>query len=508
MDRAMRAQRTVTIMQPEAAPVPVVALQDGLPPSPPVTFTGRIEGQRTNTDNLPIAQAISEIQTLSPQAQDIVQRGLESLVLNEERLARRQRRTVEPPPPINLANARRGFGTLLQNGATRPRAGQGPANFRVNLIEREPAPIHAVSLIQDDGTIVTGVNVAYSCRCGRPSLDPGVICPECRATMFVPCSEPGCTELVDTYETDGRTPLYCPTHWDMRMAQCRDCGTWTPRAGLRGDRCVRCRPRAPRVIQWHDHKPDPRFYHLNGESTRTPHPGTIYFGVELETEWPTHVDREEIAGNIIAAANGLVYPKHDGSLNHGIEFVTHPFSFGWLVANKDKVLSLLACLRDAGGTSYETETCGMHIHISRAGMTQDARSNLMRLAQQNPKLLLKLSRRKETNLLRWAKYLDNPGIITDVNRRGWESPDRYTALNVTEHTIEFRIFRGTIADAGFLGNIEAVKSMCDYASVAHLRDGAARFTAADYEAYVDQNEADYPNLRSAILRRLPAPQKA
>ncbi|WMJ84952.1 hypothetical protein RBH76_05915 [Oscillospiraceae bacterium MB24-C1] len=108
-------------------------------------------------------------------------------------------------------------------------------------------------------------------------------------------------------------------------------------------------------IHPYGYKPEPIFY---GEGDR-------YFGIELE------IDDAGKGGfnarSILNVANaGLphIYIKSDSSLNEGMEIVTHPMSMDYH-HHQMPWESILACARDMGYKSHDTNTCGLHIHVSR-----------------------------------------------------------------------------------------------------------------------------------------------
>ena len=215
------------------------------------------------------------------------------------------------------------------------------------------------------------------------------------------------------------------------------------------------RPKRISDHQRHNYKPNPIFY---GNGDR-------FFGVELEIDGAGECNSN--AERIIEDAhqNGLeyIYCKHDGSLEDGIEIVTHPMSpmfhqheMPWQ-AILDKSVHL-------GYTSHQSGTCGLHIHVNRTafGDTETEQdeviARILYFFERHWEELLKFSRRTRRQLDRWAArygYKDKPKDILEHAKKG--SVGRYTCVNLTNfHTIEFRIFRGTLKYNTLIATLQMV----------------------------------------------------
>ena len=161
-----------------------------------------------------------------------------------------------------------------------------------------------------------------------------------------------------------------------------------------------------------------------------------------------------------------IYIKHDGSINNGFEIVSHPATlnyhknnFGW-----DELMKKAVSM---GYRSHETETCGLHVHVSRnaLGNTYDEQDNtiakILYFIETNWSYLIQFTRRKESNLARWAnKYGVEHSIEATYNKAKGDY-NRYRCLNLqNEHTIEFRIFRGTLKHSTFIATLQFIHSLC------------------------------------------------
>ena len=226
--------------------------------------------------------------------------------------------------------------------------------------------------------------------------------------------------------------------------------------------CYDCYCKRAEGVREYSYKPDPIFYGT----------GPRYMGVELEVDEGGESDRN--ARTLMAIANGSedrLYIKHDGSLEEGLELVSHPMSLDYHMDVMPWAELVEKC-REMGYTSHRAGTCGLHVHVSRDafGKTeakQDAAiARLLFFVEKFWDELLKFSRRTQDQLDQWAArygYKNEPKEILDdakyKNRRG-----RYTAVNLTnDETIEFRLFRGTLKLNTFLATLQMVDRICDVA---------------------------------------------
>lgn len=225
------------------------------------------------------------------------------------------------------------------------------------------------------------------------------------------------------------------------------------------------------LIHDYSFRPRPAFYPHKAENT-------AYYGVEIEVDrqYPADCRSEDIRSSGLADDEAF-YCKEDGSLHNGFEIVSHPATWEWW-AEKD--MDFLVNLKQDGYRSYNTDTCGMHVHVSRDIFTRTELHNLLRFARNNKDFLRFLSRRKEYNLNRWARVDDGDDdkLIRKVDARPEE---RYEAINlVPQRTIEFRIFRGTLDVLAAKRNIALVASLVGFIK----STTASRITLGDYRKWL------------------------
>jgi len=179
-------------------------------------------------------------------------------------------------------------------------------------------------------------------------------------------------------------------------------------------------------------------------------PDSLHLGVELEID----CGDIEVVGAFqgVAGYEDVFYLKEDGSLGRdGVEIVTHPAS---LAAHLDGTVpwaELVTLAKQYGYTSHEAQTCGLHVHLSRAGLgttttERDATlSNMILFVWRHWDNVRKLSRRTDGQMM-WCRPNHNavqdfePSKVEDVKNVG-----RHVVLNNTNSdTIELRLFRGTL----------------------------------------------------------------
>lgn len=93
----------------------------------------------------------------------------------------------------------------------------------------------------------------------------------------------------------------------------------------------------------------------------------LYYGVEIEVEIPSAVDREAFAETICTVARGLFVAERDGSLRNGVEFISRPLSYKkW---TSQEILDILKEVYEKfnafGIFTVSQKSAGMHVHMSK-----------------------------------------------------------------------------------------------------------------------------------------------
>ena len=212
-------------------------------------------------------------------------------------------------------------------------------------------------------------NVLYCSHCGAiidededyETVDGDIVCTDCIENHTTTCDR--CGRIIwtsDSYGDDYTTLCSCCYHNHYTRCSCCDTLLHEDDAyHLDGyDYCSDCyHDEVDKCRSIHDYgyKPEPIFY---GDSQR-------YFGVELEIDGAGK--DSDNADEILAVANKdeeHIYIKGDGSLDDGLEIVTHPMSLEY---HKNYCWNdILNKAVSLGYRSHQTSTCGLHIHVNRS----------------------------------------------------------------------------------------------------------------------------------------------
>jgi len=184
----------------------------------------------------------------------------------------------------------------------------------------------------------------------------------------------------------------------------------------------------------------------------------LTYGVELEVE--CEGSRGEAAADVHYAIREDAILKHDGSLNDGFEIVTRPAP---LAHTKVVITKAAGAAINASCSSFNTKTCGFHIHVARESLSDLQVGKLLAFIQagENKDALEKIAMR---NCDRWAK-LGADLKVTD------KPENRYTALNLeNSQTIEFRIFKGNLKAETLCIWLDFVSLLVRWSGVVSLQD--------------------------------------
>ncbi|MFI3226025.1 MAG: amidoligase family protein [Clostridia bacterium] len=213
------------------------------------------------------------------------------------------------------------------------------------------------------------------------------------------------------------------------------------------------------VINDYYYKPEPIFYGT----------GTRYFGVELEIDGAGE-DNINARKILEQAKPDTIYLKHDGSLDDGFEIVTHPMTLEYHLEQM-KWPEIAGMALALNYTSHKAGTCGLHVHVNKDcfGAKKDEQekviAKILYFVEKHWDELLKFSRRTSYQLNRWAKrygYDEKPSELLEKAKNF--NLGRYVSINISNaHTVEFRIFRGTLKLNTILATLQMVNKICDVA---------------------------------------------
>lgn len=282
--------------------------------------------------------------------------------------------------------------------------------------------------------------------------DDAMWCDSCAECDAVTCG--ACDELVPRWD------------WDRREDACASCAEARREEESDSDD-------ARGIAGYHD-------AHRRRVSRPVPSPwtqaaGGVYLGVELEVEMrrDTSSTRTETAAAWQEAATRTpahrLWIEHDGSLSCGWEAITDPHGLDthralWPVVLADPATRALR--------SHATDTCGLHVHVTRRPWqrTAVARCAMWHNLPDVEPLIRAVARRYGGGYC-GVKGGGDARTNGDRIRRGWSElwarpGSRYELVNLSNAaTVEFRLFRGSL-------HVQAVLAACEW-SVATLRYATA-----------------------------------
>jgi len=323
-------------------------------------------------------------------------------------------------------------------------------------------------------------------------------CTENRAYWCDSCEEYGSDNTV--YIQDRGASWCVPCSEDAVF--CDDCDEYY------ADGCDLCDNN--RLIHDYSYRPDPIF-HSTEKNDR------LYFGIEVEVEAGRNLaDASEYAHQLEGME--LAYLKNDGSLNCGFEVVTHPMTHDFYKNEAQELWNVLEGLRTVQRVkSWDTGTCGVHIHISRTGFNGGAHMHrFLNLVYSNESFYSTLAGRTSS---RWAKFDDvwtTERITNDDGSRGdWKqyrsfrnkiqygnNSDRYSAINTQNHaTLEMRIFRGTVNGNTIKSYLDLAHASVEYTrtlTLQQVKNGA--LNVGEFMTYIESHTDLYPELNERMVR--------
>jgi hypothetical protein len=236
-------------------------------------------------------------------------------------------------------------------------------------------------------------------------------------------------------------------------------------------------------------------------------------GFELETQirGGSIDDAAQFTGVALATDNvGII--KHDASIGRdgydGFEIVTQPHTHLHYRENSATLWDTINRLRtDYGARSWDTKSCGLHIHVSRAGFSSGAHMHrFISFVYSNAEYMMKFGGRKSdyarfNDVFTFNEY-DQP-VKSFKHKVGSPSKyhtERYSAVNTQNRdTLELRFFRGTMNTSTVLSALDLVQAMVEYTRVLRLDDvklGALDWTW--FADYVRDNNGLYPDLYARL----------
>lgn len=243
------------------------------------------------------------------------------------------------------------------------------------------------------------------------------------------------------------------------------------------------------LIYDYSYKPQsPRFF---GEAD-------YHFGLEIEVEDIEERGIEQGAKVVLDALDDRVYIKHDSSLNDGFEIVSEPHSFNEL---ENLNWDFLRTLRSRGYRSWDTNTCGIHVHVSRTAFRNAGKHNeahelrFQKLIYDNANQVRTIAGRSSS----YAQFQDKGNLVMKVKHG--QSADRYEAINSQNTaTLEVRVFRGSLKKHRILSAVEFIHSAVEYTRFMKIDPKAKQLSWFRFMGYVLDNQDKYSNFTQIALK--------
>lgn len=347
--------------------------------------------------------------------------------------------------------------------------------------------------------------ICYSCD--MPVRDYDVICvegepycPDCVDAYAVTCDRCNATVHVDNTHSDDYVTI-CDSCFDNYYFTCNNCDSiirsQETTFDSNGDSyCEDCAPN--NIIRSWDYRPAPTFF---GNDSK------LYMGVELEVDRPKYdCSKIKVIKEIDDIMGNHVYFKEDGSLEEGFEIVSNPMTLNYHM-NKCPWKDMLEAVVDTGFRSHDAYTCGLHVHVSRAGLgetTEEQEETILKIlffVERFWTPLVTFSRRKGGQLARWARRYGLKSDVQDVPKDLLDRAkccNKYYAVNLNPyHTIEFRLFRGTLNYTTFMATLQFVHTVVEFVKATTIEE----LMDLTWQDFIKKIKGKYEELDEYLAKR-------
>tara|TARA_R110000868_G_scaffold322391_9_gene583316 strand:- start:189 stop:1115 length:927 start_codon:yes stop_codon:yes gene_type:complete len=227
----------------------------------------------------------------------------------------------------------------------------------------------------------------------------------------------------------------------------------------------------------------PNFCRIQKVETETVNNYSRLYGIELEVERRSNTPTD-IIKRVYESMPGCVIVKSDSSLSNGFEIVSAPatleahrvFWQNFFISNTDEKAPASHL------KSFDTTTCGMHIHISRASLNPVLLYNFWNFFNKHnhDEYISRIAGRGRNS---YSAPVESASFLDTISRNS----QRYHYVNLSNTaTVEVRIFRGNTDYIGFFKNLDFLDSLLKLLVINPKANGH------DYIKYVLANKQDYP----------------
>ena len=328
--------------------------------------------------------------------------------------------------------------------------------------------------------------VCRSCDNGVADVDEdntySGYCSSCGDDLFT------CERCSDVDSNENRyyvsSDLWCHDCWDNHSRHCGNCDRdYNPYHG----RCCN----QGHDVRDYSYKPYPEFHWAENDPDAD---RKVFMGFELEVESNGEdYDGPEYIHGILG---DLAYFKEDGSLSDGFEIVTHPMTLAYAHSMD---WSWAKGMLDKGYRSWDTDSCGLHVHVDRRGFDGRLHQYAFTLLLMRNKALSYLVAGRQGNS--YASFdKDVRKEIPKQMKGQYHNAQRYSAVNVLPTaTLEVRMFKGSLKKERILAALEYVHSAVEYSRGSRSGVGAEEYlTAPAYVQWLRGHKNLYPNLLSYV----------
>ena len=206
--------------------------------------------------------------------------------------------------------------------------------------------------------------------------------------------------------------------------------------------CDDCKPENNYIRAYHD-------YNIinNSQTSDT-------FGIELEVEFSSYENAENCAKEVYDTLGETFIMAEDSSLCNGVEFISHVWDFRDIKSFYLRIQTLTDIIKKHGGVCHDSSNSGLHVHV---GFKPDCSiEKLENFVYEHKHLFSCLSGRlPELGTFEYARPYDN---------------GRYSFINPTDMTIEFRLWNSTLEPMTIIERIALSYYMYNYTCNSNLSE--------------------------------------
>jgi hypothetical protein len=346
---------------------------------------------------------------------------------------------------------------------------------------------------------------------GKTHLD---VCRVCDNDYYASCRRCGYRGPKEHYINinNGRGPdgeeriiWACGVCADENRTRCHQCGkeayTFVGETIAREVHfCLEC-SEMRRPIQEYYYKPSITHFHRGSKEGKVTNKA-LHFGFELEVERHySHIGRRSMATLIKDRfTTKYVYVVHDGSIDEGIEIVSHPFTWSEYRENIGRWDDLLLFLRSKAWKANRPKV-GFHVHMTKDAFTSFHLFKFLRFFynKTNYELITKIAQRHPTSYSVFSEE-DRKNVVANAKNKQNRDNTHYNAINLNnDYTVEVRMFRGTLEPLLFHKNIEFLHAAFHYT---RDKEPSIVIDPAQFLFYAQEHAKKYPCLSEFLNWKL------